>query len=45
MNYKGIVQIVCGEFLVAGKTYPGSIPAEIKPWYGYTEDGGHSAIC
>ena len=39
------VKIVCGEFYVPGKYYPGNLPAEIKPWYAYCRDGGHCIVC
>ncbi|WP_130855687.1 hypothetical protein [Olivibacter jilunii] len=32
------------EYLVRGKQYHSPIPEELRPWYCYTTDGGHSIL-
>lgn len=32
-------------FLVRGKAYHSTLPADLAPWYCYTQDGGHSILC
>jgi len=31
-------------YLVPGKTYPHPLPPELRQWYCYTIDGGHSIM-
>ena len=39
------MELVCWGFLVSGKTYPGDVPTQLKPWYAYCSDGGHCIVC
>lgn len=45
MNIQATARKICGEFYVAGKSYPGNLPAELQPWYAYCSDGGHCVVC
>lgn len=38
-------KLVCAEFWVEGKTYHTQLPEELKSWYAYCFDGGHSIVC
>ena len=41
---RAIVQRALGAYLVAGKSYPESLPPDLAPWYCYTADGGHGIV-
>lgn len=45
MNPPELVKLICGEFYVPGKRYPGNLPANVEKWYAYCSDGGHCLVC
>lgn len=40
-----IIERVLRNFLVRGKQYPAPLPADLRDWYCYPVDGGHSILC
>ncbi len=40
-----VVQKVCGEFYVPGKSYHSQLSSQLQEWYAYCSDGGHCIVC
>jgi hypothetical protein len=44
VDSQAVIVASLGAYLAPGKQYPRPLPEDLKPWYCFTVDGGHSIV-